>query len=114
MWCILVLGFAQAVSADEVPSRVLSKMGLGGLRKMSDEQGMRVRGQGTASVLGFGFSTLILATQSDSYQASSGPIANALANGSSQTTAQLSLSVLGINVASITAATIGSSHAFAR
>ena len=124
--CILVLAALAAVAvvgstaqAGDIPGNVLAQMGLGGMQKMSDAQGMRIRGQGTASVLGIGASAVLVspvltAIDGDSYQASSGPITNALATGSSLTTSQVQINVLNIPLISVISATAGSSFAFAR
>lgn len=114
-----MFGFAGVDSAvaEDVPNSVLAQMGLGSIERISDEQGMQTRGQGTASVFGIGFSSLIVASDLDTYTAASGPIANALATGSSQTTSQLTaqINVLGATASlSLIAATAGSSFAFAR
>jgi hypothetical protein len=111
-----MFAMASSAQAGEIPENVLAQMGLGGMKKMSDQQGMRVRGQGTAAVLGAGLSTVITATDFNTFSASSNTF-NALANGSSQTQAQLTFQV---NLAGITAsvslisATSGSAHAFGR
>ncbi len=117
----------QSASAEDVPNGVLAKMGIGGMQKISDAQGMRVRGQGVASVLGLGFTSLTVpgfstATDGDAYTATSGPITNALATGSSQTTSQITaqasvtIPVIGTGSLSLSliSATAGSSYAFAR
>src|SRR5262245_32939542 len=111
-----IFAMATNVQAGEIPDNVLAQMGLGGMKRMSDQQGMRVRGQGTAAVLGAGLSTVIAATDFNSFGASSNTV-NALATGSSQTTAQISatLTIAGVSASiSLTAATAGSAHAFGR
>src|SRR5262245_21019885 len=113
----MLLAFSNSAKSEEIPGNMLAQMGLGGMTRMSDQQGMRVRGQGTAAVLGAGLSTVIAATDFNSFNAASGPTVNSLATGSSQTTAQLSatLNIAGITASiSLTAATAGSAHAFAR
>jgi hypothetical protein len=108
--------------AEDISNNMLAKMGLGGMKRMSDRSGMRVRGQGFAAVGGVGFSSVIVATDLDGYTGISGPIPNALATGSSQTLSQFGLQIegalLGIPAvslnATIFAGTAGSSFAFAR
>jgi hypothetical protein len=119
---ICLSGWAGTASAEDVSNGMLAKMGLGGMKKMSDRSGMRVRGQGFAGVGGVGFSSVIVATDLDGYTGISGPVANALATGSSQTIAQFGLQLdataFGLNAgtlsATIFAGTAGSSFAFAR
>lgn len=124
---LVCLGSAGSASAEDVPNGVLAQMGFGGMQKMSDEQGMQVRGQGIAGVLGLGFTSLTVpgfsvATDGDSYTGLSGPTTNALATGSSQTTSQITAQ-LGVTIPvigtgslslSLISATAGSSFAFAR
>jgi hypothetical protein len=112
----LVFALASSAPAGEIPDNILAQMGLGGMQKMTDQQGMRVRGQGSAAVLGAGLSTVIAATDFNSFGATSNTF-NALATGSSQTTAQISASITiaGVSASiSLTAATAGSAHAFGR
>jgi hypothetical protein len=111
-----VLAMAAPAGAGEIPDNVLAQMGLGGMQRMSDAQGMRVRGQGTAAVLGAGLSTVIFATDFNTFNASSNTF-NALASGSSQTNATIGLQInIGGVTASVSifAATAGSAHAFGR
>jgi len=123
----LVVSSAGSAFAEDVPNGVLAQMGFGSMKKMSDQEGMQVRGQGVASVLGLGFTSLIVpgfsnATDGDSYTATSGPTNNALATGSSQTTSQITaqaavtIPVIGTGSVSLSliSATAGSSFAFAR
>ena len=111
-----IFAMATPAQAGDVPDSMLAQMGLSGMQRMSDAQGMKVRGQGTASVLGAGLSTVIFATEFNTFQASSNTF-NALAHGSSQTNATVGVQ---INIAGVTAsisvfaATSGSAHAFGR
>ncbi len=111
-----IFAMATPAQAGDIPDHMLAQMGLGGMQRMSDAQGMKVRGQGTAAVLGAGLSTVIFATDFNSFNASSNTF-NALATGSSQTNATVGvqLEIAGVTASiSIFAATSGSAHAFGR
>jgi hypothetical protein len=43
---VAVFGFAAAAQAADVSNDLLSKMGLGGMQRLSDAQGMDIRGMG--------------------------------------------------------------------
>ncbi len=118
---LLVSSWGATATAADIPNSTLAQMGLGGMKKMSDSQGMRVRGQGFAGVAGAGFSSVLVASDLDGYVGSS-LLNNALATGSSQTLAQVGIQIEGALIgipavslnATIFAGTAGSSFAFAR
>ncbi len=87
---LLVAIAASNVFAGEPSKSSLSKMGLAGVAKMTDAQGLQVRGMGSsASVGGYSYSTLFSTGTYNSYSAS------AAHNHSSSTAAGASLSVSG-------------------
>lgn len=114
-------GVGNTALAGDIPNDMLAKMGLGGMKKMSDRTGMKVRGQGFAGVGGVGFSSVIVATDLDGYIGASA-VPNALATGSSQTLSQFGIQIEGALIgipavslnATIFAGTAGSSFSFAR
>ena len=58
-----------AAGEGNVSNRALSSMGLSGLKVMSDDQGMNVRGMGYAAVSGTGSLNVLGQTRTDSYVA---------------------------------------------
>jgi hypothetical protein len=87
----LVVAVAASANAGDLSKGSLSKMGLSGVTKMTDAQGLNVRGMGSsASVGGFSFSSLGGLTGTyNTYTAS------AAHNSGSSTAAGASLSVSG-------------------
>lgn len=116
----LFAAFSGTAVAGEIPDNTLSAMGLSGMDRLSDDQGMQVRGEGFGMVFGIGGAAAILPTamamQLDGHFANSSGF-NALAHGESGSTAraELSISVLGLRATiSTQSATSGIGYAFGR
>ena len=119
----LALGVASLGQAEEIPKNVLAQMGLGGMQRMTATAGMRVRGEGMASVFGSGASIVVFPSfgaHTSSHSATSNT-SSALAVGNSASSAQssigLELNIVGL-AASLnlltTASSGGNGYAFAR
>ncbi len=110
---VFVLG--SSVSASEVSKSTLNGMGLGSMTKLSDTDGLAIRGKGTfAYASGSGFANLPNAHQQSSYSAGSNHhSSSSFATGSNFNVVGTATQVGHISSFIVTG-TIGGSTAFAK
>lgn len=63
----LIASSASAFAAEPVSNNTLASMGLGGMKTISDKDGMAVRGKGWAIAFGGGWASLLLPTSINVY-----------------------------------------------
>jgi hypothetical protein len=109
---LAILGgvLASGAAAGEIPNDVLKDLGISKVQRLSDAQGMQVRGSGLAWVFGAGAATANLpgsnANQTNRHGATSNG-SPAAAVGASGSEATATIKVLGLPVISTNATSLG-------